>query len=107
MLNRLLIIHGGGPTCVLNASTFGFMKSIEILVMVVLGGMGSVPGSVVSAIVLTVLPEALREAADYRMLVYAVVLILVMQATNNPAMKRFFGSVRERLIPARKERAAL
>jgi len=32
---------------------------------------------------------------------------LVMQATNNPAMKRFFGSVRERLIPARKERAAL
>ena len=81
--------------------------SIEILVIVVLGGMGSVPGSVVSAIVLTVLPEALREVADYRMLVYAVVLILVMQATNNPAMKRFFGAVCKSLTPKRKERAAL
>ena len=81
--------------------------SIEILVIVVLGGMGSVPGSVVSAIVLTVLPEALREVADYRMLVYAIVLILVMQATNKPTMKRFFGSARERLTPKRKERAAL
>ena len=69
--------------------------------------MGSVPGSVVSAIVLTVLPEALREVADYRMLVYAVVLILVMQATNNPMMKRFFGSIREKLTLGRKERAAL
>ena len=42
-----------------------------------------------------------------RMLVYAIVLILVMQATNNPTMKRFFGSVREKLTPKRKERAAL
>ena len=81
--------------------------SIEILVIVVLGGMGSVPGSVVSAIVLTVLPEALREVADYRMLVYAIVLILVMQATNNPTMKRFFGAMREKLTPGGKERAAL
>lgn len=72
-----------------------------------LGGMGSVPGSVISAIVLTVLPEALREVADYRMLVYAIVLILVMQATNNPTMKRFFASAKEKLTPGRKERAAL
>ena len=79
----------------------------EILVIVVLGGMGSVPGSVISAIVLTVLPEALREVADYRMLVYAIVLILVMQATNNPTMKRFFASAKEKLTPGRKERAAL
>ena len=56
---------------------------------------------------LTVLPEALREVADYRMLVYAVVLILVMQATNNPAMKRFFGAACKSLTPKRKERAAL
>ena len=56
---------------------------------------------------LDLLPEALREVADYRMLVYAIVLILVMQATNNPTMKRFFGSVREKLTPKRKERAAL
>ena len=64
-------------------------------------------GSVISAIVLTVLPEALREVADYRMLVYAIVLILVMQATNNPTMKRFFASAKEKLTPGRKERAAL
>ena len=91
----------------------GFMDGEEIpdsrmeKVMVVLGGMGSVPGSVISAIVLTVLPEALREVADYRMLVYAIVLILVMQATNNPTMKRFFASAKEKLTPGRKERAAL
>ena len=91
----------------IKAAAFDYNMSIEILVIVVLGGMGSVPGSIVSAIVLTVLPEALREVADYRMLVYAIVLILVMQATNNPTMKRFFGSVREKLTPKRKERAAL
>ena len=91
----------------IKAAAFDYNMSIEILVIVVLGGMGSVPGSVISAIVLTVLPEALREVADYRMLVYAIVLILVMQATNNPTMKRFFGSVREKLIPKRKDRAAL
>ena len=91
----------------IKAAAFDYNMSIEILVIVVLGGMGSVPGSIASAIVLTVLPEALREVADYRMLVYAIVLILVMQATNNPTMKRFFGSVREKLTPKRKERAAL
>ena len=91
----------------IKAAAFDYNMSIEILVIVVLGGMGSVPGSVVSAIVLTVLPEALREVADYRMLVYAVVLILVMQATNNPTMKRFFGSACKSLTPKRKERAAL
>ena len=91
----------------IKAAAFDYNMSIEILVIVVLGGMGSVPGSVVSAIVLTVLPEALREVADYRMLVYAVVLILVMQATNNPAMKRFFGAACKSLTPKGKERAAL
>lgn len=91
----------------IKAAAFDYNMSIEILVIVVLGGMGSVPGSVISAIVLTVLPEALREVADYRMLVYAIVLILVMQATNNPTMKRFFASVKEKLTPGRKERAAL
>ena len=91
----------------IKAAAFDYNMSIEILVIVVLGGMGSVPGSVISAIVLTVLPEALREVADYRMLVYAIVLILVMQATNNPTMKRFLASAKEKLTPGRKERAAL
>ena len=63
---------------VMEPAKFGFMKSIEILVMVVLGGMGSMLGSTISATVLTILPEALRAFADYRMVAYAVVLILVM-----------------------------
>lgn len=57
---------------------FGFMKSIEILVMVVLGGMGSMLGSVVSATVLTILPEALRSFERYRMVAYSAALILMM-----------------------------
>ena len=89
------------------AAAFDYNMSIEILVIVVLGGMGSVPGSVISAIVLTVLPEALRGVDSYRMLVYAIVLILVMQATNNPTMKRFFDSIRRKLTPKRKECATL
>lgn len=67
-----------GSIGVMDPSRFGFMKSVEILVMVVLGGMGSMLGSVLSATVLTVLPEALRAFADLRMLVYSIVLILTM-----------------------------
>lgn len=63
---------------ILNPSNFGFMKSIEILVMVVLGGMGSMIGSVISAAVLTILPEALRAFSDYRMVAYSLLLVLVM-----------------------------
>ena len=59
-------------------STFDFMKSIEILIMVVLGGMGSMLGSVLSATVLTILPEVLRQFADLRMVAYSIVLIIVM-----------------------------
>lgn len=62
----------------LNAKTFGFMKSVEILVFVVLGGMGSFTGSIVAAILLTVLPELLRQFANYRMLIYSLVLVLMM-----------------------------
>ena len=72
---------GGLYACyigVLNPSTFGFMKSIEILVMVVLGGMGSMLGSILSATVLTILPEATRSFESYRMVVYSLVLILMM-----------------------------
>lgn len=63
---------------VLSPSKFGFMYSIEILVIVVLGGMGSITGSVVAAILLTLLPEALREFSTYRLLIYAVLLIVMM-----------------------------
>lgn len=62
----------------LDPKTFGFTKSIEYLVMVVLGGMGSITGSIVAAFVLTLLPEMLRDFSDYRMLVYSLLLIIMM-----------------------------
>ncbi len=63
---------------ILGARNFGFMRSIEIIVMVVLGGMGSFTGSILSAATLTVLPEALRGFEQYRMLIYSLTLILIM-----------------------------
>ncbi len=62
----------------LDPKTFGFMKSVEILVIVVLGGMGSLTGSIIAAIILTILPEALREFANYRMLIYSFILVVMM-----------------------------
>ena len=63
---------------VLGARTFNFIKSIDILVIVVLGGLGSLTGSIVAAIGLTVLPEVLRSFSQYRMLIYSLLLIVVM-----------------------------
>lgn len=62
----------------LDPAAFGFNRSIEILVMVVLGGMGSITGSVLAAIVLTLLPELLREFSEYRMLAYSFLLVVMM-----------------------------
>lgn len=74
---------------ILKPATFDFNKSIEILVIVVLGGMGSITGSVVAAIIITVLPEVLRGLDDYRMLIYAVVLIAMMLINSNPRISAF------------------
>jgi branched-chain amino acid transport system permease protein len=63
---------------VLGPENFDFNYSIDIMVMVVLGGMGSITGSVLSATVLTLLPELLRGFDRYRMVIYAVVLIIMM-----------------------------
>ncbi len=63
---------------IIDPSKFDFNRSVEILVMVVLGGMGSITGSIISATVLTLLPEALRDFASYRMLLYSIILICVM-----------------------------
>ena len=71
----------------LTASKFNFNTSINILVFVVLGGMGNILGSVISATALYVLPEAMRGLQDYRMIIYAVVLILVMLFTWSPKFK--------------------
>ena len=81
------------------SSKFDFNTSILVLVYVVLGGLGNIWGSIIAATVLYILPEALREFADYRMLVYAIVLILVMLTTNNPQIKNLFGQI----IPRRRK----
>lgn len=71
------------------ASKFDFNTSILILVFVVLGGQGRMWGSIIAAAALTVLPELLRGFADYRMLIYAIVLIAVMLFTNSAGAKQF------------------
>lgn len=75
------------------ASKFKFDTSIMILVFVVLGGIGNIRGSIISAALLTVLPELLRAFNDYRMLIYAIVLILVMLVSHNDHIKLFFDSL--------------
>jgi branched-chain amino acid transport system permease protein len=62
----------------LHTNSFTFMRSIEIIVMVVLGGMGSISGSVASAALLTLLPELLRGVGEYRMVIYSLTLIVLM-----------------------------
>jgi branched-chain amino acid transport system permease protein len=57
---------------------FDFIKSIEIVVMVILGGMGNTIGVILAAILLTVLPEVLRPVAQYRMMLYSLLLIVLM-----------------------------
>ncbi len=79
------------------ATKFNFNTSINILVFVVLGGMGNILGSVISATLLYVLPEALRGLQDYRMILYAVVLIVVMLFTWSPKFKEKTSVVTERI----------
>ena len=66
---------------------FGYNMSITILVFVVLGGIGSIRGSIIAAVILTLLPELLRGLNDYRMLIYAIVLIVMMILNWNPKAK--------------------
>lgn len=74
------------------AASFDYNMSIEILVIVVLGGMGSVRGSIIAAIVLQALPEILREVADYRMLAYSVLLIVIMLVNSSPKFAEMRGN---------------
>lgn len=82
-----------GALYALNYSTvvarkFDFNTSILVLVFVVLGGIGNIRGSIIAAAILTILPELLRAFNDYRMLAYAVILILVMLTSNNDRLKQ-------------------
>jgi branched-chain amino acid transport system permease protein len=61
-----------------NPEDFNFLRSVEIVAMVILGGMGSTLGVVIAAIILTILPELLRDVQQYRMIIYALLLIIMM-----------------------------
>ena len=78
---------------------FNFNTSVLILVFVVLGGIGNIWGGMIAAALLTVLPEALRQFADYRMLTYAIVLILVMIGTYNPAIRARISAFVNKIKP--------
>lgn len=79
------------------AKKFDFNTSILILVFVVLGGLGNLRGSMIAAALLTVLPELLRDYEKYRMLVYAIILILVMLLTNSEKVKELRLRAKEKI----------
>ena len=68
---------------------FGYNQSIMFLVYVVLGGIGNIRGSIIATVVLTLLPELLRSMDSYRMLIYAIVLIVMMLVNWSPAIIDF------------------
>ena len=82
---------------------FNFNTSVLVLVFVVLGGIGNIWGGMIAAALLTVLPEALRQFADYRMLTYAIVLIVVMICTYNPTIKARVNMFIDRFKPKKKK----
>ena len=75
---------------------FDFNTSILILVFVVLGGMGNIRGGIISAALLTILPEKLRFIGDFRMLMYAIVLIAVMLFSNSAQVRTALDGVRQK-----------
>ena len=87
----------------ITANKFDFNTSILILVLVVLGGLGNITGSIISATLLTILPEALRSFATYRMLVYAIVLIVVMLFTNASGTKIMVDSLKAKFSRNKEE----
>jgi branched-chain amino acid transport system permease protein len=91
----------------LDPGDFNFVKSIEIVVMVVLGGSGSITGSVLAAILLTYLPEQLRSFQDWRLVIYALLLIVMMLVRPEGLLgNRELWRVRRRTrVPARRDAA--
>lgn len=87
---------------------FGYNMSIMILVFVVLGGLGNIRGSMIAAVVLTLLPELLRGLNNYRMLIYAIVLIAMMLFNSSPKaieMRAVFMDKLKKKKPETKEAA--
>lgn len=82
------------------ASKFDFNNSILLLVYVVLGGLGNLTGTIIATTLLVALPEVLRFLSSYRMLIYAIVLIVIMLVSNNNKVKNF---LKEKLNKKKKE----
>ena len=78
------------------ASKFDYNTSILILVYVVLGGLGNINGTLIATVILFLLPQLLRGLQDYRMLIYAVILILIMLVTNNEFLKTKASALRRK-----------
>lgn len=91
----------------INFSKFDYNFSILILVFVVLGGLGSMRGSIIATIILYTLPEMFRQVGDYRMLIYAIVLILLMLWKNAPFFVKLRGKISAKLRKIREEKRAL
>lgn len=87
------------------ASKFDFNTSILVLVFVVLGGLGNIWGSVIAAALLTILPELLRAVKDYRMLIYAVLLIVMMIFNNSGLKQRLLESYRAKRAGRQRQRS--
>lgn len=103
-----------GNQGILVPSGFDFMMSINILVMVVLGGMGSMVGSLIAAAILTSLPLALQGFSDYRMILYSLLLIIVMvfkpsglMGTYDFSMRRILGKVGTRILYGHKDEGGI
>ena len=84
-------------TLAATSNNFGYNKSITILVFVVLGGLGNIRGSRIAAVILTALPELLRGLNDYRMLIYAIVLIAMMLFNSSPKAIELRSVVMEKI----------
>lgn len=87
-------------TSFIDPHTFSFIESIIILAMVVLGGMGSIYGSIAGAVILTVVPEILRDVSEYRLILFGLIMMLVMLIRP----QGIFGKGRGRIRLGRKRR---
>ena len=81
------------------SKNFGYNQSIMILVFVVLGGIGNIRGSMIAAVILTILPEKLRFLNDYRMLIYAIVIIAMMILNSAPKVVASRRVMAEKYFP--------
>lgn len=82
----------------LNPNDFTFMKSIEILIMVVIGGLGSLPGAALGAVIVVLMPEYLRDSGELRLILFGL-LVIVLMAAGNRGLAGLIGSIVGR-IPA-------